>query len=55
MLPKFKEKMITEETKWIIEQPDFNGMMHEFRFHETLNKYNLHPDKSKTTRGGCAK
>lgn len=52
MLPKFKEKLITEDTKWIIDQPDFNGMMHEFRFHETLKNNNNNPgEKSKTTRG----
>lgn len=42
VMPKFKENIITEGTKWLIDQPDFNGMMNEFRFHEKT---------SKTTRG----
>ena len=54
MLPKFKEKLITDDTKWIIDQPDFNGMMHEFRFHETLKNNKNPAEKSKTTRG-CPK
>ena len=41
-MPKFKENIITEGTRWLVDQPDFNGMMNEFRFHEK---------KSKTTRG----
>jgi helix-turn-helix protein len=50
VFPKFKENIINDDTKWVVDQPDFNGMMHEFRFHETarINQ----PEKSKTTRNG---
>lgn len=44
IMPKFKENIITEGTRWLIDQPDFNGMMNEFRFHEK---------KSKTARGNA--
>ncbi len=37
-MPKFKENIITEGTRWLIDQPDFNGMMNEFRFHEKTSK-----------------
>lgn len=29
--PKYKEHIITEKTKWIIENTDYSGMMNEFR------------------------
>ena len=38
ILPKFKENIITEGTRWLIDQPDFNGMMNEFRFYEKKSK-----------------
>ena len=38
LIPKFKEKIITDQTNWIIDHPDFNGMMNEFRFHEKTSK-----------------
>ncbi len=30
--PKFREKIITDETLWIVDNSDFNGLMNEFRF-----------------------
>jgi hypothetical protein len=30
--PKFREKIITDETHWIVDNSDFNGLMNEFRF-----------------------
>ena len=34
LLPKFKENMISDHTKWVIENADFTGLMNEFRFNE---------------------
>ena len=38
LLPKFKENIISENTKWVIENPDFTGLMNEFRFNEKVAK-----------------
>ena len=33
-MPKFKEIMISETTKWKIENADFSNLMDEFRIYE---------------------
>ena len=38
LLPKFKENMISDNTKWLIENADFTGLMNEFRFNEKTSK-----------------
>ena len=38
LLPKFKENLISENTKWLIENADFTGVMNEFRFCERTSK-----------------
>ena len=35
-IPKLKEHLIGDQTKWIIEHTDYTGMMNEFRFNEKL-------------------
>ena len=37
-LPKFKENLISDDTKWVIEHADFTGLMNEFRFNEKVAK-----------------
>lgn len=32
--PKFKEKVITGDTRWVFENADFSGLMNEFRYQE---------------------
>ena len=33
-MPKFKENLVTDTTKWIMENTDYTGLMNEFRFQE---------------------
>jgi hypothetical protein len=34
VVPKFKENIITDKTKWIFDNSDFTGLMNEFRYQE---------------------
>jgi len=38
ILPKFKENIVSDNTKWIIDHADYNGLMNEFRFNEKIPK-----------------
>ena len=38
LLPKFKENIISDNTKWIVDHADFSGLMNEFRFAEKVAK-----------------
>ena len=38
LLPKFKEHIISDSTKWIIDHADFSGLMNEFRYAEKCAK-----------------
>lgn len=44
-MPKFKEHVITLETKWRIENADFSSLMNEFKGMEILTKNQTHKVK----------
>ncbi len=47
--PKFKEKVVTGQTRWVFENADFTGLMNEFRFQEKPPGHA--PERSKSQRG----
>lgn len=45
-MPKFKENIITDETRWIFENSDFTGLMNEFRYKEMPVATKKEPSKT---------
>ena len=37
--PKFKEKVISDDTRWVMDNSDFTGMMNEFKYQEKPPAY----------------
>jgi hypothetical protein len=38
VLLKFREGIITDKTKWVVEKADFTGLMNEFKYEELVRE-----------------
>jgi len=42
VLHKFREGIITDKTKWVVEKADFTGLMNEFKYEELVRAQPAH-------------